>query len=144
MDISLGSATMFRQRNTGALMSFPYHRPFGLRQFAAYLFFLQISSLSLSKALVALDKGSSHNWFNMGTQVLLPLLLYSIGIYPHVRRPFGGGDPASGQIFLTTVIGNDPAKQFTAAIIDETDSGFYVIQSNQKNVRYVPRSWSVP
>jgi hypothetical protein len=82
---------------------------------------------------------SSHNWFITVTQLIVPLVLYSIAIYPHVRRPFGGGDPTSGQI-LTAAIGNDPAKQFTVTIIDETDAGFYVIQSNQKNVRYVPRS----
>jgi hypothetical protein len=37
-------------------------------------------------------------------------------------------------------VGNDPAKQFTAAIIDETDVGYYIIQSSKKNVRYIPRS----
>jgi hypothetical protein len=121
-------------------MSLPYHHQFGLRQFAAYLFTMQIISVSITRPLEIPAGGSTHNWLNTAAQLLVPLLAYSIGIYPHVRRPFGGGDPTSGQIFLTTTIGNDPAKQFTAAIIDETDAGFYVIQSNQKNVRYVPRT----
>ena len=121
-------------------MSLPYHHQFGLRQFATYLFTIQTISVSITRPLETPDSRSTNNWLNTVTQLLIPLLAYSIGIYPHVRRPFGGGDPTSGQIFLTTAIGNDPAKQFTAAIIDETDAGFYVIQSNQKNVRYVPRS----
>jgi hypothetical protein len=129
--LCLGIATL-----TLLSMSFPYDRQFGLRQFAACLFLMQIFSfVSITNALGALD-----NWLNTVTQLLIPLLVYSVGIYPHVRRSFGGGAPTPAQIFLTTAIGNDPAKQFTATIIDETDAGFYVIQSNQKNVRYVPRS----
>jgi hypothetical protein len=115
--------------------SLPYDRHFGLRQFAFFLFLMQTSPIIVIEGLGVLD-----SWLKIVTRVLFPLLVYSLGIYPHVRQPFGGGNPTSGQIFLTTAIGNDPAKQFTATIIDETDAGFYVIQSNQKNVRYVPRS----
>jgi hypothetical protein len=121
-------------------MSYPYHRQFGLRQFAASLFLAQVYSVGISKPLATPDSRSTHNWLNTATQLLIPLLAYSTFIYPHVRGAFGGGDPTLGQIFLTTAINNDPAKQFTASIIDETDTGFYVIQNNHKNVQYIPRS----
>ncbi len=65
------------------------------------------------------------------------LLAYATLVYPRVREAFGGGNPTLAQIFLTSPIGSDPAKQFTAHIIDETDAGFYVIQSNHSTVRYI-------
>jgi len=121
------------------LMSIPFYHQFGVRQFVAYLFLIQIFSASLSRPLATPESRRTHNWLTTATQLIVPLLAYAIGIYPHVREAFGGGEATLAQIFLTSAIGSDPAKQFTAAIVDETDAGFYVIQSNHNTVRYIPR-----
>jgi len=122
------------------LMSIPFNHQFGIRQFAAYLFFIQIFSASVSRALATSESRRTNNWLTTATQFIIPLLAYATLVYPHVREAFGGANPTLVQIFLTSAIGSDPAKQFTAHIIDETDAGFYVIQSNHSTVRYIPRS----
>lgn len=122
------------------LMSVPFYHQFGVRQFVAYLFLIQLFSASLTTPLATPESRRTHNWLTTATQLIVPLLAYAIGVYPHVREAFGGGDPTLAQIFLTSAIGSDPAKQFTANIIDETDAGFYVIQGNHNTVRYIPRS----
>ncbi len=122
------------------LMSIPFYHQFGVRQFAVYLFVIQVFSLSVSIILATPESRRMHNWPNTAIQLIVPLLGYAIGVYPHVREAFGGGDPTLAQIFLTPAIGSDPARQFSAHIIDETDAGFYVIESNHSTVRYVPRS----
>jgi hypothetical protein len=122
------------------LMSLPFYHQFGVRQFVAYLFLIQVFSASLSRPLATPESRRTHNWLTTATQLIVPLLAYAIGVYPHVRGAFGGGDPTLAQIFLTSAIGSDPAKQFTAHIIDETDAGFYLIQSNHATVQYIPRS----
>jgi hypothetical protein len=122
------------------VMSVPFYHQFGIRQFVAYLFVIQIFSVSLSRPLATPESRRTHNWLNTATQLIIPLLAYAIGVYPHVREAFGGGEPTLAQIFVTSAIGSDPAKQFIAHIIDETDAGFYVIQSNHNTVRYIPRS----
>jgi hypothetical protein len=122
------------------LISIPYDHQFGIRQGGYYLFSVQFLLVSISISLGAEALRKTENWFLLGVQGLLPLLFYCVTFYPHVRGAFGGGESTAAKIFLTTAIGSDNVKTFPAVIIDETDNGFYLIESGHTEVRFVPRT----
>lgn len=124
------------------LMSFPHHGQFNSPQVAWFLAMAQLLGLGTYNAFTVEELRKRNNWLVEASIWLLPLSLYSVYIYPHVRGAFGGGEATAAEIFLTTAVGSNSAKQFPATIIDETENGFYTIESSreQTRVRFIPRS----
>jgi hypothetical protein len=119
------------------VVSFPWHGQFDLPQLAWVLALTQY----LTFIAWGVFKPEDENWlFWASPLILLPLLFYSIYVYPHIRGAYGGSEPANARIFLAAPSGTNPAKQFHARIIDETDNGFYVIENGHTEVRFIPRS----
>ena len=63
------------------ILSIPYSGQFGARQLALYFLFIQIAAIGMA---------GDQNWGTRAIEVLIPLLAFSLAIYPHVRAGFGG------------------------------------------------------
>jgi hypothetical protein len=122
------------------LLSIPYWGQFGIRQFALFIFFTQFMSMPIVKLIINPQERSGQNWSKILGLMLLPLVVYSAFVYPHLRSAYGGGDSASAQIFLAPTMGSQATQHLVGKIIDETDVGFYVIPNGDKRVQYIPRS----
>lgn len=120
--------------------SIPIHSQFGVRQFALYLFLLQI--IQVEKLFSDQETRQGQNWVSLVSQLVLPLLAFGAFIYPHVRHAFGGGEPISASMVTMNRNGPSlPVEQLRGVrIMDETDTGFYIMQNNGQSVRYIPRS----
>jgi hypothetical protein len=123
-----------------AIMSRPVHQQFGIRQAAWIVALFQVIWVSTSNALTVEELRRNQNWFQLATEWLVPLLLYCVLVYPHVRGAYGGGEATAAKMFLTTATGGGNTKQIPVRIIDETDNGFYVTEGGHKEVRFIPRS----
>lgn len=121
-------------------MSIPFDGQFGIRQFALYLFAVQ--ALSVVRLVRNPDARRGQNWVSLASQFLVPLLAYGGFVYPHLRNAFGGGEAVTASIVTINKNGPFfPVERLTGIrIIDETDSGLYILQNDGKTVRYIPRS----
>lgn len=120
------------------ILSIPYNGQFGVRQLALYFLFVQISAIGIARDWHGSTR-RGQNWGMKAIEILVPLLLFSLGVYPHIRAGFGGGQPISAQIDLSSPTTDSYARTMSVNIIDETDAGFYVAQKGRKIVQYIPR-----
>ena len=77
-------------------------------------------------------------WTVFISGLLLPALLFSQEFYPRLSSSWGGGSPVKVTLYFT----NDSIfadRSVTASLIDETDSGFYVLVGDDPRATYIPR-----
>jgi hypothetical protein len=68
------------------------------------------------------------------------LLLFASFYYPHIKSSWGGGRPIPVTIFLTKDSVIMPGQSVSALLIDESDSGLYVVGKNDKKAIFIPHS----
>lgn len=119
--------------------SVPLHGEFGIRQFALYLFLIQAAVKPIRKALQGVSKS---NWVTHAGALLLPVLAYGVFIYPHVRAAFGGGETVTVSMRVANRNGptHPPESLTDVKVIDETEEGFYVLESGGTTVTFIPRT----
>jgi hypothetical protein len=60
--------------------------------------------------------------------------------YPHIEPSWGGGAPITATIYFAKDSLVLPGQSISVEIVDETDSGFYVIGGSDKKATFIPRS----
>jgi len=122
-----------------AAASVPLHGEFGIRQLALYLFAVQIAMVPIRKAVHGV---ADNNWVTLTAQMLLPMLAYGVFIFPHVRAALGGGEAVTVSIMTASPNGpTHPPESFAnVQVVDETDAGFYILESGGTNVTFIPRA----
>jgi hypothetical protein len=120
--------------------SIPYRGQFGIRQFAAFLFLSQIGFSGLGKVSSKTGQFRFSGWTSLVSQLIFPVIVYGAFVYPQIHSAFGGGDPTSASLQLTSDACGRKAGLVTIKIVDETDSGFYLLELSGSGVCFVPRS----
>src|ERR1035437_6458195 len=59
--------------------------------------------------------------------------------YPHIKPSWGGGAPIPATIYFAKDSLVLPGRSVSANILDEVDSGFYIIGGNDKKATFIPR-----
>jgi hypothetical protein len=111
--------------------------------FRQFMIFLVAVTVVTRVILTLIKKGNIpdfQEWSLIPLLVVLPILIFGTWVYPHMRAAFGGGEPTQADLWLTLPDGNKGVQKVRAKIVDETDSGFYLIEDGEARVRYVPRS----
>ncbi len=122
------------------LLSYPRHNEFGSRQFAFFLGTVQFAVMIGSAPNPKSKWLQFNSWYVIVGPTLTPFFIFGLWVYPHTRAAFGGGQPAQAEMWIVPTDNNTKnPTSVTVKIVDETDSGFYVIQPNDERVRYVPR-----
>jgi len=80
------------------------------------------------------------NWYQSLGFSLTALVTFSIGYYPQIQASWGGGTPISAIIYFAKDSPFLPNRNLSAKILDETDTGFYLIGANDKRATFIPRS----
>lgn len=72
--------------------------------------------------------------------VLLGLLgMFAKFYYPHIKPEWGGGSPIPVTMSLSKEAISFPKQSFSCLLVDETDAGFYILESTDKIATFVPR-----
>jgi hypothetical protein len=71
--------------------------------------------------------------------ILAELLVFAAFYYPHIKSSVGGGTPIPVTIYFTKESVLMPSQSLTAFLIDETDSGLYVVGKKDKKATFIPR-----
>jgi hypothetical protein len=67
------------------------------------------------------------------------LLLFGSFYYPHIKSSWGGGRPIPVTVYLTKDSVIMPGQSVNALLIDESDSGLYVVGKKDKKATFIPR-----
>jgi hypothetical protein len=80
------------------------------------------------------------NWKQSLVLAMIAITSFSTLIYPHIRPSWGGGAPTPAIIYLAKDALILPGGSVSAKILEESESGFYVIGANDKKATFIPRS----
>ncbi len=72
--------------------------------------------------------------------LLFILTVFATVYYPHIMSKWGGGAPLSVAITLSKDAPDHGGQVVACSLIDETDSGFYVIGSGDRHATFIPRA----
>ena len=71
---------------------------------------------------------------------LTGLLAFASFYYPHIQSSWGGGAPIPVTIYFTKDSTVMPSQSVGALLIDESDTGLYVVGKNDKRATFIPRN----
>jgi hypothetical protein len=75
----------------------------------------------------------------LGLGIIL-LTTFSNAVFPQFKFSWGGGSPIPVVVYFSRDSRLLPGQQLDADILDESDSGFYIVQRGQTQAIFVPRS----
>jgi hypothetical protein len=81
-----------------------------------------------------------NDWPQSFMVLLAALLLFATVYYPHIKASWGGGAPIPVSLTLSKDSVALPGQQIDCILVDETDSGFYVMGKGDKHATFIPRS----
>jgi hypothetical protein len=80
------------------------------------------------------------DWTWSTTLLLGTLLAFASFYYPHIKSSWGGGRPIPVTIYFTKDSVIMPGQSVNALLIDESDSGLYVVGKKDKKATFIPHS----
>jgi hypothetical protein len=80
------------------------------------------------------------DWPQSLTTLLALLTVFATVFYPHIKSSWGGGEPLPISLTLTKDFYALPNQSVACLLIDETDSGFYVVGQTDKHATFIPRA----
>ncbi|HTX75894.1 MAG TPA: hypothetical protein VMD29_06785 [Terracidiphilus sp.] len=107
---------------------------------AVELWLLGVGGWTLLEMKVRSSKPKRDDWTNSIYLFALALTIFANAYYPHIKASLGGGATIPIQITFTKDFPMMPNQTVVCMLIDETDSGFYVIGKDEKHATFIPRS----
>jgi hypothetical protein len=102
-----------------------------------FLVFCVVAYVEMSSRSWVLQAG---NWKGTIGAGILALGAFASLYYPHISPSWGGGAPIPATIYFRKDSPVSTGRSVSALILDETDSGFYVIGGSDKKATFIPRS----
>jgi hypothetical protein len=84
--------------------------------------------------------GWHTDWYATVGTLLILITVFSAHVYPHIKSSWGGGQTLPITLYLN---GSSPVFQnqhWQVQLIEEAESGFYVLDKHEKKATFVPRS----
>jgi hypothetical protein len=107
---------------------------------AISLWFFAVGLLAFVEMRSRSWKAKLGDWTWSTILLLGALLLFASLYYPHIKSSWGGGRPIPVTIYFKNESVILPGQSANALLIDETDSGFYVVGKNDKKATLIPRA----
>src|SRR5207302_3594049 len=102
-------------------------------------FVVGIFAAALNHNLRDEQKRRARDWPRLSVPLLAALFSFSAEIYPHLKSSLGGGTPVPVVVYLSEVSRILPGQELAAELLEESDSGLYVVQNGQKQALFIPR-----
>jgi len=85
-------------------------------------------------------KIQAGNWMLSIGFGLVTVTVFAGFFYPKIKPSWGGGAPISATLYFAKDSPILPGQSVSARILEETDSGFYLIGGSNKSATFIPRS----
>jgi hypothetical protein len=116
-----------------------HNGPFALR--FGWFFVVGIMAAKGLEKMRTVSSLHDVQWYQWLLNALAMLAVFAIGLYPTIPTGFGGGVPQHAQLFLTTPSPIDSTTMMDVWLVDESDSGFYVVRGrSDKDAVFLPRN----
>jgi hypothetical protein len=79
-------------------------------------------------------------WLFCSSTVIAAITVFATIIYPHIQAAWGGGAPISVVLYMSKDSRLMPNGQLGAKLVDESESGYYVLSSGRQDAIFVPRT----
>lgn len=83
---------------------------------------------------------TAYNWLGSALMLIPALVVFATGVYPQIKTSWGGGSTTPVVVYFSTESRILPGQHFEGDLLDESDSGIYVVKPNEKQAIFVPRS----
>jgi hypothetical protein len=80
-----------------------------------------------------------RHWENVSFLLLGVVLAFAWLYYPHIKAAWGGGTPVDVIMFFAKDAPISPNQAASVRLIDESDTGFYILAPNESRAIYVRR-----
>ena len=80
-----------------------------------------------------------RHWENASFLLLGVVLVFAWFYYPHIKAAWGGGTPLEVTMFFSKDAPISPNQAASVRLIDESDTGFYILAPNENRAIYVRR-----
>lgn len=107
---------------------------------ATILWLLAVGALFAFELTMRSWKVTLGNWPQTLVALLALVLIFATRYYPHILSSWGGGMPIPITVTYTKDAVKNPLQDIGYLLIDETDSGFYVVETDAKIATFIPRS----
>jgi hypothetical protein len=120
------------------------HKLYGSSWTELWFFFVGLQFLFVRKILRPVirepQKWKTRDWTDLVGFLVLALFFFSRSIYPKVQASWGGGEPIPVVFYLTKDSPLKPGEAVPALLLDESETGFYFVETNKSHAVFMPRS----
>jgi hypothetical protein len=107
---------------------------------APFLWMIGIGCIVLHEMQIRSWKLKLGSWPNTLIVFMAILTVFSTIYYPHIKSSWGGGTPVPVTIILSKDAVGFASQQLNCSLVEDTDSGFYLIGSGDKHATFISRS----
>jgi len=86
------------------------------------------------------EKKTAYEWIGLVFLVIPALGIFASAIYPQIKASWGGGSPTPVFVYFSPESRLLPGQHLEGDLLDESDSGIYVVKTGEKQAIFVPRS----
>lgn len=84
--------------------------------------------------------GWHTDWYAIVGLMLLLLTVFASHVYPSIRASWGGGETLPVTLYLNGNAPVMPGQHWQVQLIEETESGYFVLNKGEKKAVFIPRS----
>jgi hypothetical protein len=86
------------------------------------------------------ENKTAYEWVAPVFLVIPTLAIFASAIYPQIKASWGGGSPTPVVVYFSPESRLLPSQHLEGDLLDESDSGIYVVMAGEKQAIFVPRS----
>jgi hypothetical protein len=107
---------------------------------APILWLLAVGFIVASEMRSRSWKMTIGDWPSSLIAMLAILAVFATAYYPHIEASWGGGTPIPVEVILSKDFPTVANQPISCLLIDETDSGYYVIGKGDKHATFIPKT----
>jgi hypothetical protein len=104
------------------------------------IWFIGLSFFASSEMQSRSWRFQAGNWIQSFALSITAVGVFASLYYPQIKPSWGGGAPVPATIYVTKDSLVLPGRSISAKVLDETDSGYYIIGGDDKRATFIPRS----
>jgi hypothetical protein len=84
--------------------------------------------------------GWQTDWYAIAGRALILLTIFASHVYPSIKASWGGGETLPVTLYLNGNVPVMPSQRWHVQLVEESDSGYYVVSKGEKKAVFIPRS----
>jgi hypothetical protein len=105
-----------------------------------WFFCVGLVAIERRRAFRRQNRDPMSYWVLSGVLFLSSMSGFAFLVYGHLKSSWGGGSPVLTVLYFSNESRMLPNQQVKAKLLDESESGYYIIPENEKKAIFVPRN----